>query len=170
MMMQHEYTKASGQHLSLNKCKFYTGNASPRKVAQLANLLSFGVGSLPFNYLGVPIFKGKPRKPHLQHIADKIFSKLSSWKGFLLSTMDRVELVKSVIESLLLHSFKVYAFLVSLVKHLDCCIRDFIWGGSISVKRVVTVAWKKVCIPYKEGGLGIKSLRVLNEAAMLILA
>ena len=32
---------------------------------------------------------------------------------------------------------------------------------------MVTVAWKKVCIDYGEGGLGTKSLTCLNEATNL---
>jgi hypothetical protein len=52
---------------------------------------------MPFNYLGVPIFKGKPKACHLQPIADKIKLKLSAWKASLLSIAGRVQLVKSVI-------------------------------------------------------------------------
>lgn len=84
--------------------------------------------------------------------------------------MERVELVKSVIQSMLLYSFQIYAWPKSLLKHLDCCLKNFIWAGDISVRRVVTVAWKKVCAPYNEGGLAIKSLRILNEAALLKLS
>ncbi|XP_019451878.1 PREDICTED: uncharacterized protein LOC109353979 [Lupinus angustifolius] len=54
------------------------------------NVNGHSVG-LPFNYLGVPLFKGKPKKIHLQAIADGIILKLATWKGALLSLMGRVE-------------------------------------------------------------------------------
>jgi hypothetical protein len=67
----------------------------------IAGLLNFKLGSLPFNYLGVPIFKGKPKASQLQPIADKINLKLSAWKASLLSIDGRVQLIKSVIQSML---------------------------------------------------------------------
>ncbi|XP_058775252.1 uncharacterized protein LOC131649507 [Vicia villosa] len=59
----------------------------------------FKIGTSPFVYLGVPIFKGKPKAVHLRHIADKIIHLLASWKGALLSFAGHVELVKSVIQA-----------------------------------------------------------------------
>jgi len=41
----------------------------------------------PFNYLGVPIFVGSPKARFLQSLADKVRSKLASWKGKSLSMM-----------------------------------------------------------------------------------
>ncbi|XP_019431129.1 PREDICTED: uncharacterized protein LOC109338368 [Lupinus angustifolius] len=120
--LTHVYAQAFGQVVNLNKCKFYTGHVSPRKIANLADILGFSAGSLPFNYLGVPIFKGKPKKIHLQAIADRIIIKLSSWKG------------------------------------------------DIAVRKVVTISWQVVCSSYKSSGLGLKSLKTLNQAALLKLA
>ncbi|KAF1877242.1 hypothetical protein Lal_00012013 [Lupinus albus] len=75
-----EYAQASGQHVNLAKCKFYTGCASVRRVSNLSAILGFSANSLPFTYLGVPLFKGKPRRLHLQPIADRIIAKLATWK------------------------------------------------------------------------------------------
>ncbi|GAU31744.1 hypothetical protein TSUD_146310 [Trifolium subterraneum] len=76
------------------------------------------VGSLPFNYLGVPIFK-------------------------------------------------VYTWPVSLLKTIETWSRNFIWSGDINKRKLVTVAWKYVCVPYSEGGLGLRSLISLNEDSNL---
>lgn len=48
--------------------------------------------------------------------------------------------------------------------------RNFIWAGDVNVRKVVIVAWKKVCLPTHEVGLGINSLRAMNEAAILKLS
>ncbi|KAE9603369.1 hypothetical protein Lalb_Chr12g0209791 [Lupinus albus] len=136
----------------------------------MSAILGFNAGSLPFNYLGVPLFRGKPRRLHLQHIADKIIAKLATWKGLSLSIMGRVELVKSVIQSMLAYSFHIYAWPASLIKSLDGCIRNFIWSGNTKTRKLVTVAWKKVCSPSKFGGLGLRSIKKMNQAAILKLA
>lgn len=75
-----------------------------------------------------------------------------------------------MIQSLLLYSFQVYVWPTSLLKLLEKSIRNFIWAGHISTRKLVTVAWKTVCTPLEEGGLRIKSLQALNKAALLKLA
>lgn len=167
MHLFNECSQASGQHLSLSKCKFYLGTISARKSAYIYEILGFSAAALPFTYIGIPLFKGRPKKIHLQHIVDRFLNKLATWKGTLLSIMGRIELVKSVIQHMFLHSFQVYSWPISLLKHLDKCIRNFIWAGKVNVKKIVTVAWHKICSPTLEGGLGLKSIRSLNEASLL---
>ena len=43
-------------------------------------------------------------------------------------------------------------------------MRNFLWSGSVDIRKPVTIPWKLCCRPVKEGGLGIKSLRLLNLA------
>jgi len=45
-------------------------------------------------YLGVPVYKVKPKAIHLQGVSDEIKSKLSSWKASLFSIVGRNQLVK----------------------------------------------------------------------------
>ncbi|XP_019433069.1 PREDICTED: uncharacterized protein LOC109339965 [Lupinus angustifolius] len=94
------YVDASGQNINPTKCEFYIAKATPRKIATISSALGFLPDSLPFHYLGVPLFKGKPKKVHLQPVGDKIIQKLARWKGLTLSIMGRVELVKSVIQTI----------------------------------------------------------------------
>lgn len=163
----HRYGLNSGQVISPNKSTFYEGSVSARRKHAIADFLGFKAGSLPFTYLGIPIFKGKPKKQHLMPTADRIKSKLASWKSSLLSMAGRVQMVKSVIHSMLNHSFLVYAWHVSLIKEVNEWIMNFIWGRDIQNRKFVTVAWHKVCKPLSEGGLGLRSLRSINNAAML---
>jgi len=133
----------------------------------LANNLGFNIGTLPFTYLGVPIFKGKPKYAYFQPIADKIKNKLSAWKASLLSIVGRVLLIKSVIQGMLVHCITIYSWPVMLLKDLEKRMRNFIWSGNINQRKLVIVAWNKVCRPFKEGGLGIKNLSDINEAGNL---
>jgi len=50
---------------------------------------------------------------------------------------------------------------------MEKCIKNFIWSGDIGKRKLVTVSWKKLCKPYEEGGLDIRSLIKLNEASNL---
>nr|ABD32264.2 RNA-directed DNA polymerase, putative [Medicago truncatula] len=150
-----------------NKSTVFAGSISVSKLNQLINIIGFNHGTLPFTYLGVPIFKGKPKVIHLQPIVDKIIAKLSTWKASLLSIAGRVQMVKSVIQSMLTHSITVYNWPTSLLKDLEKSIKNFIWSGDTSKRKLVTVAWKKLCRPFDQGGLRIRSLIQLNSASNL---
>lgn len=104
---------------------------------------------------------------HLQPIANRIKAKLATWKGSLLSITGRIQLVNSITHGMMLYSFHIYSWPVSLLKSIDRCVRNFIWSEKIHTKKVVTVAWHRICCSFKEGGLGLRSLRTTNDAAML---
>jgi exonuclease III len=161
------YAMVYGQVVNASKSTIYVGSLSQARVHHIALFLGFIIGALPFTYLGVPIFKGKTKSIYLQPIADRIKSKLAAWKASLLSIAGRVQLVKSVIHSMLIYSISIYSWPISLLKDLEKWMKNFIWSGDLHQKKLVTVAWKKVCKPTSEGGLGIRSIITLNEASNL---
>ncbi|GAU39929.1 hypothetical protein TSUD_275290 [Trifolium subterraneum] len=91
------YWEMSGQLINKQKSKFYSGAISNARLLMITNLLGFGAGTIPLNYLGCPIFVGKPKSTHFSAIADKFRVKLASWKGALLSIMGRVQLVRAIV-------------------------------------------------------------------------
>ncbi|XP_057808979.1 uncharacterized protein LOC131023456 [Salvia miltiorrhiza] len=76
------YGFISGQVFSPEKSHLYFSEkvASPVK-RQITRILPISEGSLPFTYLGVPIFRGKPKASHLRAILDRIINKFARWKG-----------------------------------------------------------------------------------------
>lgn len=65
--------------------------------------------STAFHILRSSTFKGKPKVIHLQPLVDKIKAKLSALNGSLLTVIGKVQLVKSIIQGMLLYSFHIYA-------------------------------------------------------------
>lgn len=59
------------------KSFFYLWKNASKRQRILADSLGFAEGSFPFTYLGVPIFKGCPRRQHLQVLADKARDRLA---------------------------------------------------------------------------------------------
>jgi hypothetical protein len=103
------YAMASGQVVNARKSTIYVGGISHARLVQIAQFIGFNIGSLPFIYLGVTIFKGKPKVTFLQPIADKVKAKLAAWKASLLSIAGRIQLVKSVIQSMMVYSISIYS-------------------------------------------------------------
>jgi hypothetical protein len=110
------YVKVSGQLINPHTSSIYAGSITTQRLNQIANMLNFKIGSLPFSYLGVPIFRGKPTSVYFQCIADKVKNKLSAWKASLLFIAGRVQLIKSVIQGMLLHCLTIYSWPVVLLK------------------------------------------------------
>jgi hypothetical protein len=162
-----QYALESGQVISPNKSTIFTGSITPGRLALIVQELNFKVGSIPFNYLGVPIFKGKPKASYFQPIADKVKQKLSAWKASLLSIAGRVQLVQAVVQSMFVYSFAIYSWPIALLRDVEKCIRNFIWSGDIEKRKLVTVSWDKVCRPHAQGGLNLRSLIKLNLSSNL---
>ena len=76
-------------------------------------------------------------------------------------------MVNSVISSMLLYSFHIYSWPVSLLKEITKSIRNFIWSGNITQSKICMVAWRVMCKPKAEGGFTIKDPRLVNTDALL---
>ncbi|PNX74366.1 ribonuclease H [Trifolium pratense] len=95
------YAEISSQHVNPQNSFIYAGSVAHFRLVHLADPSGFNIDFLPFTYLGVPIFKGRPKKIHFQSPADKVKAKLAGWKASLLSMAGRVQLIKSVIQACL---------------------------------------------------------------------
>lgn len=78
MNLFNRYASRSGQVVNTSKSRIYARAISQQRFVDLAPLLGYSVGSLPFIYLGIPIFKGKPKSTFLQPTTDRIKNKLST--------------------------------------------------------------------------------------------
>jgi hypothetical protein len=128
-----EYSDTFGQLVNFDKSKLYTGAMTTTRQNMLAQLSGFAVGTLPFQYLGCPIFQGKPKRIHFQSIVDRIKVKLATWKGVSLSIMGRVQLVKSIVHGMLVYSFHIYRWPIRLLKMLDRWIKKNLFGVVIFI-------------------------------------
>ncbi|XP_057775358.1 uncharacterized protein LOC130994327 [Salvia miltiorrhiza] len=165
------YGVISGQDCSREKSQlFFAKGILLCYQRQISRALGFSVKKLPTVYLGVPLFAGSPRAVHLAAIKDKIINKFSRWKGMQLSMAGRLCLVKSIIQSSLVHTMMIYKWPGSLIKDLDKACRNFIWSGDINKKPSFMVSWDRVCGIKEERGLGVRSFDMINEAFLMKLA
>lgn len=62
-----------------------------------------------------------------------------------------MELVKSSIQGMFMHSMVVYDWLISLHQNMERVMKRFIWSGDISKSKFIMVGWNNICLPFKEG-------------------
>lgn len=88
----------------------------------------------------------------------------------MLSFIGKVQLLESIIHGMIAYSFQVYAWLICLLKQVDTWTCNFIWSGDVEIGKLATVKWKKLCFPTHDGGLGLRSVQLINDSAILKLA
>ncbi|KAL8529264.1 hypothetical protein ACS0TY_006624 [Phlomoides rotata] len=166
------YGGLSGQIYNPAKSTVYYGTAVTRWVRRfMLRTTCISHGSLPFSYLGVPLFRGAPRTCHLAALADSIISKFNKWKGHSLSLAGRKCMINFVIAASLVHSMMVYYWPRTLLKKIEDAMRNFMWKGDISQRNTsCSVSWARVCSPLDEGGLGVHSIRLANDSFICKLA
>ena len=82
--------------------------------------------------------------------------------------MGRVRLIKTVVWSRLLYSFHIYSWPIATLKMLDMWLQNFICIGDIDERKLFTVSWKKKrWSPLEMGGLWIRSLKLINNVAIM---
>ena len=102
--MDH-YCHASRSKINLRKSQIYGWNINPRGMSKISRVLEIdGVISWDsFKYLGVPIFKSKPKSSAWNPIVDKIKKKILGWETAWLNLDGKVVLIKVVLNSYLLY-------------------------------------------------------------------
>ncbi|XP_022042122.1 uncharacterized protein LOC110944783 [Helianthus annuus] len=97
----------------------------------------------------------------------KIFNdRLASWKARSLSIGGRVVHIKAVLESLPIYFLSIFKAPIKVLDKLELRMRNFLWGGLAESRKIHWVAWDKVAIPKKLGGLGICILKKVNEGLL----
>ncbi|KAL5714260.1 hypothetical protein ACHQM5_016245 [Ranunculus cassubicifolius] len=137
------------------------------KQTALQSLFGMSPGVLPDKYLGAPIFSGRVKKIHLQPLVQKIRGRASGYAGKMLAFAGRSTLVESVLASIPIHNLSVYKWPETVNKQGERNLKNFFWAGTPDVGKAVTVGWNKCCKPRKEGGLGFRRLKEVNQALLM---
>lgn len=120
----------------------------------------------PSKYLGVNFkFRGG-RVADFQFLVEKLNSKLQGWKVKLLSQASRTTLISTVLQSMPLYTFSCFKVPETICDKLDAITRAFWWGHDPGICKLHLINWNEVCKPKKEGGVGLKKFKPMNQAML----
>ena len=148
--------------VNFSKSRVFGIGAGEEETREWAGILGCVSGSLPFQYLGVPVGANLKLVKNWQPIIDRFHAKLSIWKATTLSFGGRLTLVKSVLGNLPNYYLSLFKAPVGIMEKLEAIRRRFLWGGGEDKRKIHWVAWDKVVAPKKNGGLGIGSIQAIN--------
>lgn len=96
---------ASGEKVNKSKSSiFFSKNVSPQMKGNIKRIAGIKISNEIGRYLGFPLTDDRSSSNKFQLIAERVRSKLASWKSSCLSTAGRIILAKSVLSSIPLYT------------------------------------------------------------------
>ncbi|GKD67596.1 hypothetical protein Tco_1321686, partial [Tanacetum coccineum] len=162
-----EFMNVSGLVPSIPKSTAFFCNVPIALKSSILNLMPFAEGTLPVRYLGVPLISSRLLYRDCKVLVEKLESRVNDWRNKFLSLAGRMQLVRSVLSSMHIYWASVFILPVRIISDLEQLMRGFLWCQGEMKKGKAKVAWDSVCLPLKEGGLGIRRLEEFNTALMV---
>lgn len=136
---------------------------------EASNLSGFGFsfGSLPIRYVGLPLMHRNLCISDYNPLLNRLLSKFSSWTTRALSYAGRLQLLSSVIYSLVNFWMSAFLLLKGCIKKIQSLCSCFLWSGDVTKSAFVKVSWDHSCRPKDEGGLGLRNLNLWNKTLSL---
>jgi len=164
----NRYCHASESEINFRKSLIYGWNINPREMLDISRILNVDgvVAWESFNYLGIPIFKCKPKSSAWNPVVEKIKRKIHGWGSIWLNLAGKVVLIKAVLNSYLLYQSSLLLAPAKVISQIEGLVRSFLWksGNAGGGKKFALVSWKIIKLPRPEGGLYIRDIRNQNLA------
>ena len=163
-----DYATSIGLKINFNKSTLIPINCEATKCEELANVLGFVVGKMPFTYLGLPLGTSRPSLNDFMPMVSKVERNLSSTLS-LMSYAGKLMLLNTAVTSLLIYAMCTLKFSPKLIEILDKIRRRCLWVKKTDQgeKSNSLAAWDLVCKPKDKGGLGVIDIKTQNVALLL---
>ncbi|GAA0186748.1 hypothetical protein LIER_34036 [Lithospermum erythrorhizon] len=163
MQLLEHYQSLSGQVINTDKssCLFST-KLSTCRANMILKSTRFRKESMPFSYLGIPIYKGRKQVILFDDLIAKIVQAISSWEHRFLSFGRRIVLIQSIMSTIPLYYLQVLKMHVQVKEKIEKLLNKFLWGNSKH-----WCSWSHLRFKVEEGGLNFKKLDDLAAASMI---
>ncbi|GJR80293.1 putative RNA-directed DNA polymerase [Tanacetum coccineum] len=161
-----EFKATLGLIPSLPKSTAFFYNVLNHVKLAILNIMPFAEGTLPVKYLGVLLILLRLLNKDYKILVDKVKNRIGDWKNKSLSFAGRLQLYKSVLSSMHVYWASVLIITKGIIYDIQSLICGFLWCNGEYKRGRAKVAWEDICLPKREGGLGLRNLDLLNMALM----
>ncbi|GKD77238.1 RNA-directed DNA polymerase, eukaryota, reverse transcriptase zinc-binding domain protein [Tanacetum coccineum] len=137
-----EFGMSSGLYPNMSKSEAFFSNIPDNVIADIKLVMPFTKGNLPIRYLGVPLVSKGIKIKDCKVLIDIVEKRIIYWSSLFVLPMHVCDVI-------------------------DKMFKKFLWNRGNTSKGMDSVAWKDVCKPKSEGGLGLKSVHLWNKALMV---
>ncbi|CAA7013050.1 unnamed protein product [Microthlaspi erraticum] len=145
-----------GLDMNAAKSEIFFSGYTEMEAAALSSQVDIKEGSFP--YLGLPLSSQRLSISVMQPFIEKIRNKLNSFTVRFLSFAGKIKLVSSVIYGMVNFWSQVYSLPKAFYTKVDSMCSAFLWKNKTDSASGARVAWRDVCKPRSEGGLGVRNL------------
>ncbi|XP_010541224.1 PREDICTED: uncharacterized protein LOC104814739 [Tarenaya hassleriana] len=157
------FHSTSGMGLNKQKIKLFVDGDDAQGGNLLAENLGVSFAHLPVRYLGLPLSATKLGHRECANLQDIIRSRMCSWTSRHLSFAGRLQLIKSVIFSVINFWASAFVLPTNCVTEIERMCGAFLWSGAANTAKGAKVSWRNVCQPKEKGGLGLRRLSDWNK-------
>lgn len=157
------YSQASSQAINFAKSSVaFSTNVAMHLQVQLASFLGMQCVKRHERYLGLRTFVGKNKKQTFSFIKEKVTQRLHGWKGKLLSSADKVLLIKVVTQALPAYAMQNFLLPKTFCEELQYLMAPFWWSSDVETQKIHWMSWEKMCRPKSEKGSDFRDLYAFN--------
>jgi hypothetical protein len=163
------FAESTGLKVNYSKSNMFPINMDDERLTHFTNTLNYQKGSFPFTYLGLPLGLTKPTLEHFLPMVVRVERRLCGIADFL-DYGGKLLMVKSVLASIPISYMTCLEILVTINEQVIKYMRHCLWrknNSDVQAKGSALVAWKKICRPKAQGGLGVLDLNIQNKALLL---
>lgn len=162
-----DYCKASGQLVSEDKSSiFFSPSTEPEVREEVCTILNIMTEAPTDKYLGLPAIVGADRSDNFRFLIDRVLKRLLGWKEKNLSTGGKEMLLKAIAQAIPSYAMSVFKIPKQICKGITDGMSQYWWGDDADQRRMHWLAWWKMCIPEKFGGMGFRDIHCFNLALL----
>lgn len=162
------FAEEAGLHINRNKTKaFFSKNTPKQKIRVTCNDLNIKAGHKGEKYLGLPLIIQRITTETFYDIINKTQMKITNWYNNLLSYSGRTTLLNHVLSTMPNYTMNTHKIPAITLNKINSINKKFLWNASTESNKKGPLNWDKICTPKNYGGLGIKNIKILNQAYIL---
>jgi hypothetical protein len=116
--------------------------------------------------MGLPTVVGRSKDGAFKHVVDRSWGKVHGSKGQGLSMDGNETLIKSVLQAVSTYPMSCFWLSKKMCKSLKSVSSRFWWGEANDKRKIPWVAWDKMCLPKRKGGMGFQDFEAFNQALL----
>jgi hypothetical protein len=157
---------ASGLKVNFWKSSLMGVNVSNEFLKMASMFLNCRLGHVPFKYLGLPVGANPRCLSTWKPMLDIIRRRVASWGNKYLSFGGRIVMLNAVLNAIPIFYLSYMKMPCSVWREMVKIQRKFLWSGLTTQRKISWVRWDEVCKPKKDGGLGIRNVKLTNDSLL----
>ncbi|CAA7019206.1 unnamed protein product [Microthlaspi erraticum] len=162
-----KYEEASRQKISCQKSAITFSKKTTEYVKKrVKSFMGINQEGGQGKYLGLPEAFGRRKKDLFNAVVDRIRQRAISWSTKQLSSAGKLVMLKSVLSAMPTYSMSCFKLPVKLCKQIQSVLTRFWWDANDGKRKMCWIAWDKLTLGKREGGLGLRDIQSFNDALL----